>query len=645
MKDLILGTAGHIDHGKSSLIRALTGTDPDRLPEEKKRGITIELGFAELCLDDYRFGIVDVPGHERFIRNMLAGASGMDVAMLVVAADDSIKPQTREHLDILKMLNLQTGVIAITKCDLAEPDWLELVKEEVRELVKGSFLESAPIVEVSSKTGQNLDQLKAALIDAANQTDPELAESQNLAPFRMAIDRVFTIAGHGTVVTGSVISGTTKLGDDLLLQPGAHEVRVRGLQNHDRSVDQVHRGQRAAINLTGIHHGEIKRGQELCAPGYLKASDLLSVRVTLLPDGKAVKDRQRVRAHIGTEEIPATIRLLETKQLTPGETGLAQLFLRHQSVASWHQPFVLRDDSETFTLGGGVVIHPNASRQRGWDEIDLQTLKQLDSNDETSRVAAAYYFANLSPLSTDDVRRITGISSPGKIVETLIEQGTLRSYQPSPSQTRIVHADRIRIIGDRIAKTVANLHERNPLQSKFEIRAIRHRFEYIDDDQAFQLAIRDLVKRKIAIERDGSISLNGFGPQLSKNEQKVLDEIVKLFAASGLAPPTIDDCKKSVSKNKDSVPQLVELAIANGDLERISKDVILYRDTASQTKTKITALLRESSQGMTMAELRDAMETTRKYAVPICEYLDRIGLTIRNEDVRLLNPNYDPEMN
>ena len=280
--DLILGTAGHIDHGKTSLIRALTGTDTDRLPEEKKRGITIELGFAELTIDEFRFGIVDVPGHEKFVRQMLAGATGMDLALLVVAADDSVKPQTREHLDVLRILDLPAGVIALTKCDMAEDDWIELVAEEVRELVRDTFLQEAPLVHTSASTGMGLDELKRVIRQTAASTYSQLPSIEN-APFRMAIDRAFTIEGHGTVVTGSVASGQATVGDQLVIEPGEIEVRIRGVQNHDRITESVIRGQRAAINLAGIHREDVTRGHELISPGYLVSSKLVTAEIQMLP--------------------------------------------------------------------------------------------------------------------------------------------------------------------------------------------------------------------------------------------------------------------------------------------------------------------------------------------------------------------------
>ena len=325
--DLILGTAGHIDHGKTSLIRALTGFDTDRLPEEQKRGITIELGFAHLEVPPHRFGVVDVPGHERFVRNMLAGATGMDAVLLVVAADDSIKQQTREHLEILKLLRLPCGVIALTKCDLVDEDWLDLVEEEVRDMVTGTCLADAPIVRTSAVTGSGLDELRQALKFAAA-TAIQFRNDSRFAPFRMAIDRTFTIAGHGTVVTGSVVSGATKTGDELEIVPGRIKVRVRGIQNHDQPTTEVHRGQRAAINLVGIHHNETRRGHELICPNSLEESKRLLVRLHYLEEERrTLRKRSRIRLHLGTTEQLATLTLLDREGLEPGEKAYAQIIL------------------------------------------------------------------------------------------------------------------------------------------------------------------------------------------------------------------------------------------------------------------------------------------------------------------------------
>src|SRR5437763_918555 len=319
-RDLILGTAGHIDHGKTSLVKALTGIDCDRLPEEKARGITIDIGFARLDLGDFRLGIVDVPGHERFIKNMLAGATGIDLVVLIVAADDSVMPQTREHLEILRLLGLRHGAIALTKCDLVDETTREVVELEVRELVQGTFLENAPLVRTSAHTGEGIPELKAALADVCRQVKQRTGEEW----FRMSIDRSFIVQGHGTVVTGSVTAGRLRVGDEVEWQPRGEKVRVRSLQNHDRPVEEVHRGQRAAINLAGVHHEDVVRGQELATPGYLVPARTLTVRLHCLADAKRpIKHRAPVRFHLGPSEIMGLVSLLDCDSVAPGGWGLA----------------------------------------------------------------------------------------------------------------------------------------------------------------------------------------------------------------------------------------------------------------------------------------------------------------------------------
>ena len=317
-RDLVLGTAGHIDHGKTALVRALTGVDTDRLPAEKQRGITIDLGFAALSLGAHRLALIDVPGHERFVRNMLAGASGLDLAMLVIAADDSVMPQTREHLEILRLLGLAGGLIALTKCDLADLAWISLVEDEVRELVRGTFLENAAVVRTSAVTGLGIDELKVELARLCD----SVTVRQDSGLFRMAIDRSFTVAGHGTVVTGTVASGSVCPGDDLEWQPAGRVVRVRGLHRHDQPVERLGRGSRGAINLVGVHHGKIGRGQELAAPGYLQATRILSVDVASSGEAvRALRHRGRYRVHLGTAEVAATLALLEGNDLCRGLTS------------------------------------------------------------------------------------------------------------------------------------------------------------------------------------------------------------------------------------------------------------------------------------------------------------------------------------
>ena len=634
--DLILGTAGHIDHGKTSLIRALTGINTDRLPEEKQRGITIELGFAELLLGDYRLGVVDVPGHERFVRNMLAGATGMDVALLVVAADDSIKQQTREHLEILRLLDLEAGVIAITKADLAEPDWIELVEEEIRSLAADSFLAAAPIVRTSVETGDGLEELKRELTAAAEKVARNPRRQKRLeAPFRMAIDRVFTMAGHGAVVTGSVSSGKAALGDILRIEPDGIEVRVRGLQNHDRSSEEIHRGQRAAINLAGVHHDQIGRGRELASQDHLRPSRLCTVWLSLLESTpRPLKNRSRIRLHVGAAEFLATVSLLDREKLEPGESAPAQVFLTEPAAVIWSQPFVLRSESPVATIGGGRVLDPAAPKLKKPDQETLQQILDLRSSEPQVRASAALYFAGLDDWSPRDLARSAGLDDGEAMREQLRESGDLQEIRLSPTRTLSVHRRVLEQIAERVEAALRKMHELNPLRSTLDRSQLASGFRYLGDDALLEAVLRDMQKAKQIRLSDRGISLVGCGPKLSQNERKLLVQLIEIYREAGLQSPTVKECQQQVSKNQQSVPQLVSLAAADGDLVEIAADYYLHADVERQAKEQLRQRLAEG--GASMSEIRELLGTSRKYAVPFCEYLDRIGFTKREEDLRVL---------
>lgn len=631
--DLILGTAGHIDHGKTSLVRALTGVDTDRLPEEKRRGITIELGFAQLELGEYRLGIVDVPGHERFVRNMLAGATGMDLAMLVVAADDSVKPQTREHLEILRLLNLDAGVIAITKADLAEPDWIELVEEEVRALTAGTFLTNASLVRTSATTGLGLDALREALSAAAARAAQSQRTAMIRAPFRMAIDRSFTIAGHGTVVTGSVSSGQVRLGDELAIEPGEVAVRVRGLQNHDLTVEEIHRGQRAAINLAGVHHEAIGRGHELATPGHLVPSRLLTVMLSLLRSAsRPLKHRSRVRVHVGTAELLATVALLDRPSLAPGDVAPAQLFLNQPAVTTWSQPLVVRSESPVETIGGGRVLDPDAQRLRKPDATVLQLVHDLQSADVVRRAAAALYFAGLRPWRPQDLVRLAGIEHPDEVYRALLDAGDVREIAVSPTRVRRFHRLVLEQQAARVEAALHALHEQHPLRSKLDRQQLAAGFSYLDE--AVLAAVLDGLRTagRVQVLGDG-VALAGHGPKLSQYERKLLDELIEVFRAAGIPSPSVAECQQRAAKNPQSVPALLALAATNGDLVEIAAGYYLHRDVDRQLQDLLRNQL-AGGRGVTLSEIREILATTRKYAVPYCEYLDRIGFTRRDGDLR-----------
>jgi len=634
LTDLILGTAGHIDHGKSSLIKALTGIDTARLPEEKKRGITIELGYSFLELPPFRLGIVDVPGHERFVRQMLSGATGMDLALLVIAADDSIKQQTREHLDILRMLDLPAGVIALTKADLVEPDWLELVEEEIRGLVENTFLARAPIIPFSAKTLFGLDALKSALAYAATIAANSSRQLQLSSPFRMAIDRCFPVEGYGTVVTGSVGSGTLRVGDTVEIQPQGISARVRGLHNHDQIADEVHRGQRAAVNLGGIHHEQIGRGDEIAEPGHLVPSRRLFAEILMLDTAiRPLVDRTRVRVHLGTNELLGVVRLVGDGPLAPGTTGNAMITLADPCVATWGQPLVIRQESPMFTIGGGRVLHPVAPEIRKFSGEDVVQVQALASPDPTVRAGAAAWFSDAETWSHDQLARSAGIVDTAAAWNQLLQQDVMLEIRASASRNLTIHRGRFAQIQDSLRRILERMHDQNPLRLTHQMASLMAAAQHVGPSEILNAAIRQLVTDKVLIHRGQTVSLEGKGPKLTKNERLQLDEMLEQVRAAGLAAPTIAQIQKSATRSRDSIPQLVQIGVGSGDLALLGTDIVVHQQTIETVVQRLRSQYGGGKQ-FTVSDLREFLDTSRRYAIPLCEFLDEAGITKRNGDQR-----------
>jgi selenocysteine-specific elongation factor len=632
-RDLILGTAGHIDHGKTALVKALTGVDCDRLPEEKARGITIDIGFARLDLPPYRLGVVDVPGHERFVKNMLAGATGIDLALLVVAADDSVMPQTREHLEILQLLGLRHGLIALTKCDLVDATTREVVGLEVRELVRGTFLADAPLVETSSHSGVGIEELKRAIGDVCSR----VGERTGCQWFRLGIDRAFVVQGHGTVVTGSVTSGRLRVGDEVEWLPGGERVRVRSLQNHEQPVDEVHRGQRAAINLAGVRHEDVVRGQELGTPGYLVPSKVLTVRVHCLADRKrAIKHRLPVRLHLGTSEVMATVALLDCDAVEPGRWGLAQLFLEEPVTATWGQPFVVRESSAAQTIGGGQVLQPAARKVRRRHLEVLERIEQLWSGDTRQRVLNVAWFAGFAGFSEADLVRGTdaGPDEASALVNQLRIEGTLVELGTGSGRRRLLHLELVRDLEERLLTAIGRLHEQFPLMSTHDRQKVLAQLDYVGDEALLQAAVDRLLSRKQLVGDQRRIGLAGFKPKLSANLRKLKDRLVVAYQEARFQPPEPASFANLAGGNASSLGDLFDVCVAEGHLAKVTPEIYLHADTEAEMRRLVSQRLAAGS-GLTVAEIRDLLGTTRKYAVPLCEYLDRIGVTRREGDLRV----------
>ncbi len=685
-RDLILGTAGHIDHGKTSLVKALTGVDCDRLPEEKARGITIDIGFAHLDLGDVRLGVVDVPGHERFVRNMLAGATGIDLALLVVAADDSVMPQTREHLEILKLLRVKHGAVALTKADLVDETTLEVVSLELRELLKGSFLENAPIVPTSAHTGLGIEELRAALLqvsaslvrptppgppslkgrgesaslrDACEESASARVERSETSDsplpfreggpggvgetewFRLPIDRAFVVQGHGTVVTGSVVSGSVSVGDELEWHKGdgtSELVRVRGLNNHGKPADAVHRGQRAALNLAGVPHDAVRRGQELARPGYLAPSRVLTVRLFASAEVRhPLKHRLQLRVHIGTSEVMATVSLLDCDTLDPGQWALAQLFLEDPVTAVWGQPFVARDSSAEHTLGGGQVVQPNAGKVRRRHVEAIEHIEKLWNDDPDTRALAVAWFAGFDGFAPTDLVRAAGVApnEVGAVGARLVASGKLVELALANTRKLLASAERVAELEERILSALAALHAEHPLMTTHDRQKVLARLDYVGDEQLLQAVAERLIRAKKLVGDARRIARADFKPKLSANQRKLKDKIVEAHVAAGFAPPEPKEFANQAGGNAAALKDIFEVACAEGFLVRVTDEIYLSAQAEAEMRRRVTERL-QSGTGATVAEIRDLLGTTRKYAVPVCEYLDRVGLTTRAGDLRVL---------
>jgi selenocysteine-specific elongation factor len=635
MRDLILGTAGHIDHGKTSLVKALTGIDCDRLPEEKARGITIDIGFATLDLGEFRLGIVDVPGHERFIKNMLAGATGIDLAVLVIAADDSVMPQTREHLEILRLLGLRHGLVALTKCDLVDETTREVAELEIRELVRGTFLEAAPIVKTSATTGQGVVELNAAIAQVCK----DVQQRGGSEWFRMAIDRSFIVQGHGTVVTGSVTAGSLRVGDEVEWQPRGQRVRVRSLESHDKPVEEVHRGMRAAINLAGISQEDVIRGQELAAPGYLVPSRVLTVRLCCLADVKRpIKHRAPVRFHIGTSEIMGSVALLDCDTVQPGAWALAQVFLEEPATATWGQPFVVRGPSATQTLGGGQVLQPVTRKIRRRHLEILERVERLWTGDAQQRALTVAWFGGFAGFTVADLVRGAnlGPEEAEQTIARLKESGALVEIATGHARRLLLHADLLKDLDERIVAALGRLHEASPLMTSHDRHKLQAQLDYVGDEALVHAAVDRLLKQKLLVGDARRVARADFKPKLSANLRKLKDKVVAAFLDAGFQPPEPASFANQAGGNAASLKDLFDVCVAEGLLVPVADDIYLHADAEATMRQRVRDKLAGAAPGLTVGEIRDLLGTSRKFAVPLCEYLDRSGVTRREGDLRVL---------
>jgi selenocysteine-specific elongation factor len=635
MKYVIVGTAGHIDHGKSKLVEALTGTDPDRLAEEKRRGITIDLGFAFLDLEEVRLGFVDVPGHERFVRNMLAGVGGIDLVLLVVAADESVKPQTREHFDICRLLNIPHGLVVITKADLVDRDGLDLVRLEVEDFVRGSFLEGAPILATSAKTGAGLDRLKQALLQLARQV-PAKDPTQH---FRLPIDRAFAMKGFGTVVTGTLLSGSVRAEEEAELFPSQRRVRIRGVQSAGRKVERAIAGQRTALNLAGVELNEVQRGMVLAAPGRFRPTDRLDARLLLLESARPLKNHAQVHFHQGTAETVAEVILLEEPQLTPGASALAQLRLQASVLVLPGDRFILRQFSPVVTIGGGVVLDALAPRhqQRELPQV-LEFLRTLERGDR-EQILAALLRQHPEGLSVPELVARTGwLEDEVRQVASALERAAgLRMFAGVAGEDGVIlPADAFAALLQRLRATVEQFHRQNPLLPGISREDLRSRAAASLRTEVFRAALEELCRRGELTVAGDLVARAGHEVTLSTEEAHAKEQIERAFARAGLTVPAVREVLGRLPVEPKRAQKILQILLREQVLVKVSEELIFHREAIARLRALLADYRAKNGEQLPVPAFKELTGVSRKYAIPLLEYLDRTGVTRRTPTHRVI---------
>jgi len=632
MKHVILGTAGHIDHGKTSLVKALTGVDTDRLKEEKERGITIELGFTFLDLPSrIRLGIIDVPGHEKFVKHMVAGAWGIDLVALVIAADEGVMPQTREHLDICKLLKVKKGLIVLTKIDLVDRELLELVKEEVAEIVQDTFLKGAPILAVSSVTGEGIPQLLSTL-DLLSQ---EIEERSPNGVFRLPIDRVFVIKGFGTVVTGTVISGNLSLGETVEVLPPGLEGKVRNLQVYNQPVEKTVAGDRAAINLQGIETSAIERGDVLIRPNTLRPTQLVDAYLEYLPNApRPLKHRTRQRFHIGTTLTHASIFLLDQEELAPGYGGFVQMRLDRSVVALPQDRYVIRGSSAIQTIGGGVILdsHPEKHKRHSYSVMaDLHLLK-----DGTSEQALCQHIhhSGIRGVTIEDL--LNRVEMPPQEIEMMIrkmsEKGDLLLIDPE--KVKVIERGQYQRLREMALTQMGEFHQRSPMKSGLAREELRTKLPPELDVKLFQILINDLIQTKeVMLEKD-KVRLPGHQVS-SVDERGLIKRVEAAVLKGGLQPPSPKGLSEEWGEKEEEVRAIFEHLVHEEVLIKIKSEIYIHRVPLEKLKEELVTYLK-SHREITTSQFKETTKVSRKYAIPLIEYFDQIKLTLRLGEKRVL---------
>ena len=630
---LVVGTSGHIDHGKTTLVKALTGIDADRFAEEKARGITIDIGFAHYTDDvGNEIAFVDVPGHERFVHNMLAGAAGMDAVLMVIAADGGVMPQTREHLHICDLLGIRQGLIALTRTDLVDEELLELCAEDVRETVQGTFLEDAPMVPVSSITGEGMTELRAELSGLTTRIQGHNTDH----PFRFPVDRSFTIKGFGTVITGTVVAGKLNKDSAVTQYTKGEPLRIRGLQVHGRAVDEIEAGQRAAINLTGISKEDIQRGDQLAEPGSLLTSYLLNVELKLLDDiPRDLTQRTRIRLHLGTQEVIGRITLLEGERFRPGETQLIQLRLEKEVSPRFGDRFIIRNYSPIVTLGGGRVIDPAPYKSRRLKGGLAERLKLLAGDDEPALVEQVIYLQGNRGVKAREGFIRTGMSAKqfDRAIAGLSSQGKI--FNMDPAEKKYMHESTVDRIGGFTKRILSAHHKAHPERDGMSRAELAGKMSALFTDKEVGALLGRLAKKEV-IEQDAQIfRLGGHEKSISGQQEELLARFVEVIEAGDLMPPRKTALFEASGVDTKTGMRLVKLGVHEKRLVRVKDDLYYTPKVLAGIEGRLRQYLKEHGE-ITVIDFKDLTGVTRKHAVDLLEHFDSARVTLRLENHRVL---------
>jgi selenocysteine-specific elongation factor len=640
MREIILGTAGHVDHGKTSLIRVLTGIDTDRLKEEKERGITIELGFAYLDLPcGHRLGIVDVPGHEKFIRNMVAGAAGMDIVAFIIAADEGIMPQTKEHFDICRLLGVKDGLIILTKRDMVDSDWFDMVQEEVQEFFSGSFLEQAPCLAVSSVTGEGLSEVIRVLDEKVR----ALPFQEEFGPFRLAVDRVFSMKGFGTVITGTSLSGRISLGEDLMFYPSGITAKIRGIQVHGQDRQSVEAGHRTAINLQGIEKEDIQRGDLAASLGSMQLSSLLDAQVHYLADrDKDLKNRALIRLHVGTKEILGRVLLMESDVVEPGQDAPIQLLLQ-EPVAVWPgDRFIIRSYSPVGTLGGGTILNNAPPKRKRSSERDRQrnrhifSLYTLGHNGTTEQILLLLEESGVQGIPAEHLAARLGIF--GKKLKKLLEQplSSKKILMVESENQRLLAASVVEQVEQSYLELLHAYHQQEPLKPGLALEELRSRLKPALDPKLFHYLSTRLIKQGKIVQEAGEVRLKSHAVVLHVDEQAMQEKLGRLYQEAGLQPPNLKEVLAScASSSEKQMQQVMDLLLRQGVLVKVNENLIFHNETLKALSDTLTAFMIQHGE-IDAPAFKDLTGLSRKFSIPLLEYFDKIKLTIRVGDKRIL---------